>query len=250
MNQDPNLPLVTIITVVFNSVNTLEQAIKSVINQSYPNIEYIVIDGGSNDGSVEVIEKFSSRVNYWISEKDEGIYYAMNKALKQASGAIIGILNSDDWYERNAIELAVNYYCSNLDVDIIHGLLRFIGANEKPDSVVGHYSSFLDNGMIEHPTCFIKKSLYDRVGDFNTNYRSAADYEWMLRARRVGAEFLFIPELLTNFRRGGMSDSFYGFTEELSIKKQFGLISPFKCFYWKVYSKYLGPTKKFLYGRT
>lgn len=228
-------PLVTIITVVFNNVSTLEQTIKSVINQSYKNIEYIIIDGGSTDGSVDLIKKHESQISYWISEPDNGIYYAMNKGLSIATGNLIGILSSDDWYENTSLEKVVNYYEFNPEVDVIHGLLRFISVNDKPDSVAGHYYSFLNKGMIEHPTCFIKKNLYEKVGYYDVSYKSAADYEWMLRAIKQEAKFLFIPELLTNFRRGGISGSYIGASEELLIKKRFGIISNFKFIFWKIF---------------
>jgi glycosyltransferase involved in cell wall biosynthesis len=228
-------PLVTIITVVFNNVRTLEQTIKSVINQSYRNIEYIIIDGGSTDGSVDLIKKHESQINYWVSEPDKGIYYAMNKGLSIATGNLVSVLSSDDWYESTSVEKVVNYYELNPEVAIIHGLLRFIAVNDKPDSVVGHYNSFLAKGMIEHPTCFIKKDMYDKVGFYNVLYKSAADYEWMLRAKKLEPKFLFIPELLTNFRRGGISGSYIGALEELLIMKRFRVISNFKYSYRKIF---------------
>jgi glycosyltransferase involved in cell wall biosynthesis len=239
MNPNTDLPLVTVITVVYNGVATLEQTILSVINQTYKNIEYIIIDGGSSDGSIDVIKKHASFISYWVSEKDKGIYDAMNKALKLATGSIIGILNSDDWYELDSVERIVHQSSLCPDCDVIHGLLRFVNSANAPDLVVGHYSSFLNLGMIEHPTCFIKRSVYELIGGFNTKYKSAADYEWMLRARNVGVKFLFLGVLITNFRRGGMSDSDLGFSEELLIKKRFGLISASKYYCWKVYSKLL-----------
>ncbi|OXB16110.1 glycosyltransferase family 2 protein [Flavobacterium reichenbachii] len=228
-------PLVSIITVVFNNVRTLEQTINSVINQSYKNIEYIIIDGGSTDGSVDLIKKYESQISYWVSEPDKGIYYAMNKGLSVATGNLVSVLSSDDWYESTSVEKAVNYYELNPEIDIIHGLLRFIGANDMPDLVTGHYNSFLTKGMIEHPTCFITKKIYDKVGFYNVLYKSAGDYEWMLRAKKLEAKFLFIPELLTNFRRGGISGSYIGSLEELLIKKRFGVISNFKYRYWKIF---------------
>lgn len=228
-------PLISIITVVFNNVRTLEQTINSVINQSYRNIEYIIIDGGSTDGSVDLIKKYKSQISYWVSEPDKGIYYAMNKGLSVATGNLVSVLSSDDWYESTTVEKVVNYYELNTEVDIIHGLLRFIDSNDMPDLVTGHYNSFLTKGMIEHPTCFITKSMYDKVGFYNVLYRSAGDYEWMLRAKKLEAKFLFIPELLTNFRRGGISGSYIGASEELLIKKRFGVISNFKYRYWKIF---------------
>ncbi|BAV10201.1 Glycosyltransferase involved in cell wall bisynthesis [Filimonas lacunae] len=230
-------PLVSIITVVYNSEKTLEQTLQSVCEQTYKNIEYIVIDGGSSDGTVDIIKKYSSDIAYWISEKDGGIYYAFNKALAMAKGELIGIINSDDWYEKNAVECVVKEYLLCKGGDVFHGLLRFIGEGDKPDSVVGHYHTFLSNGMIEHPTCFVKKSLYDSIGHFDTMYRSAADYEFMQRARKAGARFVFVTQLLANFRRGGISDSEVGFLEELAIKRRYGVISKLKYIKWKLFVK-------------
>lgn len=244
MNQYYHSPLVSVITVVYNRVKTLEQTIKSVVNQTYPNIEYIIIDGGSTDGSVAIIKEYEDKLTYWISEKDNGIYDAMNKGLLHAKGTLISILNSDDWYEPDAVEKIINTYNSNAHIDIFHGLLRFIGHDNNPDLIAGHYNNFLDRGMIEHPTCFIKSSLYQKVGKFNTNYKSAADYDWMLRANAAEARFLLIPQIITNFRRGGISDSQRGFQEELLIKKSYRLITSFKYSYWKLYSKFLAIVKK------
>jgi glycosyltransferase involved in cell wall biosynthesis len=243
MNQYNNSPLVSVITITYNSVMTLQQTIESVISQSYTNIEYIIIDGCSTDGSVGIIENYKDKLTYWISEKDNGIYDAMNKGLSKAKGDLISILNSDDWYEPDAIEKVINACIFNRDVDVFHGLLRFIDNKGNPDLITGHYESFLDRGMIEHPTCFIKSSLYQKVGKFNNMYKSAADYDWMLRAKAAGAQFFLIPQIITNFRRGGVSDSQKGFQEELSIKRSYGLITKFKYSYWKLYSKFLSIIK-------
>lgn len=229
-------PLITIITVSYNSAKTIERTIQSVISQSYQNIEYIIIDGMSTDGTTDIIAKYNDDIYYWISEKDNGVYDAMNKALALSNGFAIGILNSDDWYESEAVYKVVEHMQSMPAVDIIHGLLRFIDLNGNADSIVGHYSSFLNRGMIEHPTCFIKKSIYNLVGDFDLKYKSAADYDWMLRAEAMGANFLLIPEVITNFRRGGLSDSDHGFLEELQIKKRNNKISSFKYSYWKLFT--------------
>ncbi len=237
-------PLISVITVVYNSVDTLEQTIKSVLAQTYKSIQYIVIDGGSTDGSIDIIKKYADKLSYWISEKDSGIYDAMNKGLQQANGELISILNSDDWYEEGTVLKIVEAYHQYPDDDIFHGLLRFFNAKGEPDLICGHFSNFLDRGMIEHPTCFIKKNLYNNVGQFDLRYKSAADYDWTLRARKVNAKFHLIPFVLTNFRRGGMSDSYYGFSEELLIKKRNGLISSFKYSYWQLFSKFKAILKK------
>jgi glycosyltransferase involved in cell wall biosynthesis len=222
------MPFISIITVSFNSVDTIEQTILSVIDQDFKDYEYIIIDGGSTDGTIDIIKRYHNQISLWISEPDRGIYDAMNKGLNLAQGKFISLLNSDDWFEQNSLNYVANSYQLTPNVDIFHGLLKFIDINDEPDSIIGHYSSYLNKGMIEHPTCFIKKDLYDRVGLFDLNYKSASDYDWMLRASRAGAKFLFIPKIFTNFRRGGMSSSFKGNYEELLIKKQYGIISNFK----------------------
>lgn len=218
-------PLISIITVSYNSVNTIEQTILSVINQNFKDYEYIIIDGGSKDGTIDIIKKYQNQINIWISEPDSGIYDAMNKGLKLAKGKFISLLNSDDWFEKDSLNYVANSYKLHPNVDLFHGLLRFIDINDEPDSIIGHYNSYLNTGMIEHPTCFVKKELYDRVGLFDLNYKSASDYDWMLRTKKADAKFLLIPEILTNFRRGGMSESDLGSYEELFIKKKHGLFN-------------------------
>lgn len=218
-------PLITIITVSYNSVSTIEQTILSVVNQDFEDYEYIIIDGGSTDGTLEIIKKYQHKITLWVSEPDKGIYDAMNKGIGFAKGTLISLLNSDDWYDKNTLIYIAQYYKLKPNIDLFHGLLRFIDTNGVPDLIIGHYSSYLNSGMIEHPTCFIKKDLYNSVGPFDLNYKSASDYDWMLRAKKADAKFLLIPEILTNFRRGGMSESDLGSYEELFIKKKHGLFN-------------------------
>ncbi|MET0570518.1 MAG: glycosyltransferase family 2 protein [Pedobacter agri] len=228
-------PLVTVITVVYNNAKTLEQTILSVIEQSYKNVEYIIIDGGSTDGSVEIIQKYARFLSHWESEPDQGLYFAMNKALKRASGAFIAIINSDDWYEPNALAQIVDAAIQFPETDVFHGLLRFIDLQQNEEMIRGHYDSFLSKGMIEHPTCFVKKTIYDRVGFFDTRYQSAADYDWMIRVKKSGAKFRLLPAVLSNFRRGGMSESLLGALEEVNIKRKHGYLSTTSYWYKKVY---------------
>ena len=121
---------VSIITVVYNGAKTIEQTIQSVLNQTYENIEYIVIDGASNDGTQALVEKYVDNISYYISEKDNGLYYAMNKGIRKATGDIIGIINSDDWYGENAIKDIVDHFREN-DVDLVYGQMITISENEK-----------------------------------------------------------------------------------------------------------------------
>lgn len=239
--------LISIITVSYNAVSTIEQTILSVINQGFEDYEYIIIDGGSTDGTIEIIKKYQDKITYWISEPDKGIYDAMNKGIKIASGELISILNSDDWYEKGTLATVAQNFYLKPNLDVIHGLLRIINIeNDVPSLIRGHYSSNLNNGMIEHPTCFVKNELFKKIGVFNNNYKSAADYDWMLRVKNSGAEFLLIHEILANFRTGGMSSSLAGLSDEILIKKQHGIYNYSKYLYWKSFVFLLTLKKKII----
>ena len=124
MNNFKNDPLVTIITVVLNNKKKLEKALKSIFHQSYKNIELIVIDGGSTDGTKNIIKKYQKKINYWISEKDDGIYDAINKGIKKSTGDIIGILHSDDYFYKNAINIVARYFKENTKIDFLFGAVK------------------------------------------------------------------------------------------------------------------------------
>ena len=196
---------VSIITVCLNSVNTIEQTIQSVLNQTYKDIEYIVIDGGSNDGTCEIIEKYKNQITYYVSEPDNGIYFAMNKGINQASGDIIGILNSDDWYDLYTIGRVVETF-EKYDCDMLHGKLSIVYADNLNRIVDERKLDDLYVGMnIAHPTVFVKHEVYDKYGVFNERYISASDYELMLRLYTLGIDIKFVPYVLTYFRLGGFS---------------------------------------------
>lgn len=203
---------ISIITVSYNSVETIEQTILSVLNQSYSNIEYIIIDGASTDGTVDLIRKYEDQIAYWVSEPDNGIYDAMNKGLDVASGDIIGIINSDDWYETNAVELIVQYFKNNSELEGVCGnLLIHLDFNKYNMIKVSHSSINLSNirekMSIAHPTLFLKKSFYLTYGKFDPKYSIAADYELLLRAMLKGAKLGYIPFLIAHFRVGGASSN-------------------------------------------
>ena len=195
-------PLVSVITVVYNGATTIEQTIQSVINQTYENIEYIIIDGASTDGTQDIIDKYRNHISCFISEKDDGIYDAMNKGILRANGDIIGIINSDDWYEPNAVERAVRCF-ENPDVDVAYGEIWFIGENgEKEDCTKRSL-------FPPHPSTFIRCSAYQKYGLYNTDYRIAADRELLLRFIADGARFAYIEGVLADFRRTGVSSMEY-----------------------------------------
>jgi len=205
-NMNDNLPLISIITVVFNDVKTIEQTIQSVIQQPYENKEYIIIDGGSTDGTVDVIKKYESALSYWVSEHDEGIFDAMNKGIAHAKGELIGILNAGDWYEPNIFTTIVKYYRESGSDQVIHGLIRNY-LDEEFYSMVGNSIRRLRYDMIQHATCFVPQKLYQTYGYFNADYKYSADYDLILRFVNRGVKFCFVEKPITNFRLGGISST-------------------------------------------
>ena len=187
---------ISIITVCYNSEKTIACSIKSIIDQDYSDIEYIIIDGKSKDGTLDIIERYRKdmelrKIKYIVvSEKDQGIYDAMNKGIELSTGEVVGILNSDDWYESFVFKKVMQCFIEQKNVDIIHGFLNFV-SNERVVRTVRSNSDFLSQGMIEHPACFLRKKIYDSIGKFDTFYRSAADYDFFLRVKENNFTFFY-----------------------------------------------------------
>jgi glycosyltransferase involved in cell wall biosynthesis len=215
-----NGPLVSIITIVYNGERYIADCIRSIQRQTYPNIEYIIVDGGSTDDTLSIIGQFPDAVTRLISEKDDGISDAFNKGLKLATGEIIGIINTDDWYEDDAIEKAVDVI---RNADVVYGDLRF-WKKEGVDFVAKGDHLHLKNEMtINHPTVFVRKSCYERFGTFDKQYKCAMDYDLLLRLLINGCRFSYVPAILANMRWGGFSDSRWmvGVRETLTIKNNY-----------------------------
>ena len=221
-------PYFSIITVCYNSEKTIERTITSLRNQSYQNFEYIIIDGGSTDSTLEIIKKNLDVVSILVSEKDEGIYDAMNKGIDLASGEIVGIINSDDWYENDTLEniFKISSGQSNL---VIHGLCRYFNGNEI-NQIIGYHHSNLPLYSISHPTCFVSKSLYIAKGKFDTKYKIAADYDLLLRFYLDKVTFIFIELIIANFQNGGASSSRFSKYEFLRVKFKNNQMSRFEFF--------------------
>ena len=205
---------VSIITVCYNSDSTIEDTIRSVIHQSYKDIEYIVVDGKSSDRTVEIIEKFSSDIEHVISERDNGMYDAINKGIELSSGDIIGILNADDFYtDSQVISDVVNLFL-NSDCDGIYADLYYVD-DKDTDRLKRYWKSgnykhgkFLKGWMPPHPTFFLKKSCYQKYGKYNLLFKSAADYELMLRMiHKYCIRLSYLKRVIVKMRVGGMSNS-------------------------------------------
>lgn len=205
-------PKISIITVVYNGISTIEDTIQSVLSQDYTNIEYIIIDGASKDGTTEKVELYRKQIDFFVSEPDKGIYDAMNKGLQAATGDIIGILNADDVYTHSGIlSMVARVMMENTTVEAVYGNLHFVSQDlekiRRKWISCSYYENFFDNGeMPPHPTFFVKKAVYDRYGLFDTKFKIAADYELMLRfLKKYKVKSLWINEVLVNMRLGGAS---------------------------------------------
>jgi glycosyltransferase len=205
---------VSLITVTYNSAATLEQTILSVAKQTYRNIEYIVVDGGSTDDTLNIIRKHRSVISKTVSEKDNGLYDALNKGIDMATGEIIGILHSDDFYiHEKVIEDYVKVF-RGTNADAVYADLYYVD-KDNTDKIIrkwksGPYSegAFLNGWMPPHPTFFVKKELYQRLGKFNTSFKSAADYELMLRfIHKNKAKLAYLEEFTVKMRTGGKSNA-------------------------------------------
>lgn len=206
INNNSNKPLVSIITVVLNNKKFLEKSILSVLNQKYKNIELIIIDGGSTDGTLDIVKKYKSKINFLISEKDNGLYDAMNKGIKNSKGSIIGILNSDDIYYSNAISTAVNYFINNKNIDFLFGgvIKHKLLHGYKPWKIYWSFGFYSAHSI----GFFITRKAQMKVGYYNTKYKYSSDYDLFYRMiikKNMTGMSTKKSEVFGKFRRGGIS---------------------------------------------
>lgn len=203
---------VSLLTVCYNSAATVADSIKSVRSQDYKDVEYIIVDGNSNDGTKEIIKANNDLIDKWISEPDKGIYDAMNKAIKMATGEVVGILNSDDFYSSSNVISQVAKAFNDSSVDAVFGDLVFVDPNNLK-KVVRRYSSakwspekFARGFMPAHPTFFVRRKYYEQIGLFKTDYKIAADYELLIRFLYVHKlKYKYLPLNMVTMRKGGVS---------------------------------------------
>ena len=203
---------ISIITVVWNNAKTIKDAINSVLNQSYKDIEYIVIDGSSTDGTIEIVQSYGDKIKF-ISEKDNGLYDAMNKGIRMATGDVVGILNSDDFYASDKILQIVADEFLKSNIDSVYANLEYIDAND-PKRVIRYWRSkkyqeglFRSGWHPAHPTFFVKKEIYEKYGVFDLSFKIAADYELMLRFfEKCKITSSYVDEVFVKMRMGGESN--------------------------------------------
>lgn len=199
---------ISVITICYNAAKTIEETILSVINQDYDNLEYIIIDGESTDGTINIVNKYRDRIAYFVSEPDNGISDAFNKGIKTATGDLIGIINSDDYLYKDALKKVGEYFNDHPNCDLVHGnTLRFDDGDLMGRLKYGStdYSRLKLTFEIYHPSTFIKKSAYEKYGYYDINYKIAMDYELISKMYYSGANFGYINDTLTCFRYGGIS---------------------------------------------
>lgn len=235
-------PLVSVITVVLNGEKHLEQTILSVINQSYENIEYIIIDGGSTDRTLDIIKKYEDRIDYWVSEPDKGISDAFNKGIKASKGDVIGIINAGDGYTEKAVSLAMNTLLENPGFDFVYGDLIYTDEKGNPQFLVKgdrNYQKKIHYMMpsLIHPTVFLKRVAYKSCGLYDESYKLAMDYEFFLRITRCRKKGMYVENTFALMTFGGISYlRFYNSYKEVcraSIKYGY---SPIKA-YLRLYLK-------------
>jgi glycosyltransferase involved in cell wall biosynthesis len=205
---------VSIITITYNSESTLIDTIDSVLNQTYTDIEYIIIDGKSTDSTVSIIHSYKDKISKFISEKDNGLYDALNKGISMATGDIIGVLHSDDFYTNHqVIEKVVQIFNLN-QADAVYADLFYVDKTNI-DKILRKWKSgnykhgmFVNGWMPPHPTFFVRRHCYEKYGSFNLDLVSAADYELMLRfVHKHQIKLAYLPEFIIKMRAGGLSNA-------------------------------------------
>jgi glycosyltransferase involved in cell wall biosynthesis len=223
-------PLLSIVTVVRNGESFLEETITSVIAQKTEDVEYIIIDGASSDGTLAIIKKHEDNIDYWISEPDRGIYEAMNKGIKVAKGSFIGLLNSGDRYVAGSLALVLDEIQNMTNRDaVIAGGVAMLDRSEKITATHMVDVNSLSNNFrfmpLNHPAMFVANSIYAEAGLYREDLRICSDYDFVLKLLKLKVEIRFIPEVLTEMRAGGISDSpatlFTRLHEGFRIRRQY-----------------------------
>lgn len=203
-------PVVSIVTVVYNGAATLERTILSVLGQGFASMEYIIVDGGSTDGTLDIIRRYEERLAYWCSAKDDGIYDAMNKGIALATGEWVGLINADDAYAADAVAVAMKAVSGNDQVNIVHGdiLVEYpSGARKVKHAKRSTFLLKYWEMVLNHPSFFVRRSYY-HGRPFDPSFRVSGDHLWTYRAWRENpAQFLYLPRVLAHFTAGGASMS-------------------------------------------
>ncbi len=223
---------ISIITACYNSEKYIEDAIQSVLGQTYPHIEYLIIDGASSDGTMEIINKYKSRISLVVSEPDKGVYDAFNKGIQRATGELVYFLNSDDYlYENDTVERMVSVFQERDDLNAVYGNILLKDDAVSVDQVYGRSferEDFIRGYMPPHQSLFVRKAMFEKYGGFNLKYRSSGDFDFISKLYlNEGTRMLYLNQIVAVFRRGGLSTNYrsriIGLREtEQLIERHFG----------------------------
>ena len=212
MSNDSDWPQITIVTPSYNQGQFIEETIRSVLLQGYPNLEYIIIDGGSTDGSIEIIKKYENYLAYWVSERDRGQPHAINKGFEKATGNIVTFLNSDDLYLPNTFSFLANFFVNNPEYDFICGQTEFIDTHsqkikgfEELFSVKLNYATMTETCHIAQQSTFFKRKVFEIIGYLNESLHYCFDYDFWLRSFLSGLNFASTTQILSQFRLHDLS---------------------------------------------
>lgn len=220
---------ISVVTVVYNGLPYLSEAIESVINQDTDTLEYIVVDGGSNDNSLDVIKSFQPHIKQWVSEPDNGIYHAMNKGISMANGDLIGILNSDDVLNEGVIQYILDAFQKDKSLDYVYGYVQRMTKN---GIIYDEAKSLPQNKMedlkfrqipIPHGALFVKKELFEELGYYRTDYKINSDYDFILKLIKHNKKGLQLNLPISRYRDGGKSSGFLTFWERRILLKRHGV---------------------------
>ncbi|WP_111638654.1 glycosyltransferase family 2 protein [Marinomonas shanghaiensis] len=246
-----DLPLITVITIVFNGEKHLEETILSVINQSYDNVEYIIIDGGSTDGTLDIIRKYEYAIDYWVSEKDNGISDAFNKGVRASFGDYIAILNADDFYFNDDVLEKLSLKLDLKENEIVYGKTKKLTADgfvlDKKDNNI----SWAMSVPFSHCSSFLSRNIYKEIGLYSEKYSIAMDVDLLIRAKSV-AKIKKIPDIIAVQRDGGVSDRhrFRGYREYIRASYPFHGFKVYFFYYLKIAialnSKFVKPKLRLL----
>jgi len=228
------MPKISIITPTYNSETTLHRTIEALLRQSFSDFEYIVIDGESKDNTIKKIDEFIPRFTekgvavYIVSEPDKGVYDAMNKGIAMAKGELVGITNSDDWYEDNALEVMWNKF-ANGKVNKLNSMIYGIERVWKDDHIFNlqrRGASFIAESVLPHSTFFVANEVYRKHGAFDLSVKVLADYDFICRCVSKGVNLEEVDVVISNFCLGGISSSYFDFYSDFyKIKHKYGFIS-------------------------
>ena len=221
---------ISIVTIVRNDAEHIAGTIESVLSQNYPDVEYVIIDGGSTDGTVEIIEKYRSQLAYFVSEPDTGIYNAMNKGIRKTTGDVVGMINSGDRYYPGAFQTVSQAFGETPGRKIFWGDVQY--------EHLGRVRGFRENNryigaFAPHPSMFVPRAVYDEIGLYDESFRLLGDYDFMYRAVNAEkVEVLYVPELIAYYLEGGLSDQRICrcLADELRVKIKYGA-NPFYAYF-------------------